>query len=77
MQNGAALDSLNRNPISAEKLKSKITVLKNSKDTTTKPLSPLFAIDAEYDAFKERHSKAKVKRKNLEGFSGDCFIFNI
>jgi len=74
LQNGAALDSLNRNPISAEKLKSKITVLKNSKDTTTKPLSPLFAIDAEYDAFKERHSKAKVKRKNLEGFSGDCFI---
>ncbi len=71
---GAALDSLNRNPISAQKLKSKITVLKNSKDTTSKPLAPLFSIDAEYDAFKERHAKAKVKRKPLEGFSGDCFI---
>ena len=71
---GAALDSLNRNPISAQKLKSKITVLRNSKDTTSKPLAPLFSIDAEYDAFKERHAKAKVKRRSLEGFSGDCFI---
>lgn len=71
---GAALDSLNRNPISVQKLKSKIEVLKNSQDTTTKPLSPLFSIVADYDAFKERHSKAKVKRKSLDNFSGDCFI---
>ena len=71
---GAALDSLNRNPVSVEKLKSKITVLRNSKDNTTQPLSPLFSIDAEYDAFKERHSKAKVKTGKLEEFSGDCFI---
>ena len=71
---GAALDSLNSNPISVQKLRSKIDVLKNSQDTTTKPLSPLFSIDAEYDAFKERHSRAKVKRKDLKDFSGDCFI---
>ena len=71
---GAALDSLNRKPISVEKLKSKIEVLRNSQDTTTRPLSPLFSIDAEYDAFKERHSKAKVKTRRLEDFSGDCFI---
>ena len=71
---GAALDSLNRNPISVQKLKSKIEVLRNSQDTTTKPLPPLFSIDAEYDEFKERHSKAKVKRKDLKDFSGDCFL---
>ena len=71
---GSALDSLNRNPISVQKLKSKIEVLRNSQDTTTKPLSPLFSIDAEYEDFKERHSKAKVKRKDLKDFSGDCFI---
>ena len=71
---GAALDSLNRKPISVQKLESKIEVLKNSHDTTTQPLPPLFSIDAEYEEFKERHSKAKVKRKSLEGFSGDCFI---
>ena len=71
---GSALDSLNRNPISVQKLKSKIEVLRNSQDTTTKPLAPLFSIDAEYEDFKERHSKAKVKRKDLQDFSGDCFI---
>ncbi len=71
---GAALDSLNRNPISVQKLKSKIGVLRNSKDTTSKPLAPLFSIDAEYEAFKERHSRAKVKKGSLENFSGDCFI---
>ena len=71
---GAALDSLNRKPISVQKLKSKIGVLRNSQDTTTKPLSPLFSIDAEYDAFKKRHSEAKVKKGNLKDFSGDCFI---
>ena len=71
---GAALDSLNRNPISVQKLKSKIEVLRNSQDTTTQPLAPLFSIDAEYQEFKERHSKAKVKRRDLKDFSGDCFI---
>ena len=71
---GAALDSLNRNPISVQKLKSKIEVLRNSKDTTTEPLPPLFSIDAEYEEFKKRHSKAKVKRRDLKNFSGDCFI---
>ena len=71
---GSALDSLNRNSISVQKLRSKIDVLRNSQDTTTKPLSPLFSIDAEYEDFKERHSKAKVKRKDLKNFSGNCFI---
>ena len=67
---GAALDSLNRNPISVEKLKSKINVLKNSHDTTTKPLPPLFAIDAEYEAFKERHRKGKSKKKRIRRIYG-------
>ncbi len=71
---GAALDSLNRKPISIQKLKSKIEVLRNSQDTTTQPLPPLFSIDAEYEEFKNRHSKAKVKKGSLENFSGDCFI---
>ena len=71
---GAALDSFGRKPISVEKLKSRISVLRNSHDTTTKPLPPLFSIDAEYDEFKKRHSKAKVKRRTLENFEGDCFI---
>ena len=34
-----------------EKLKSKIQVLKSSKDTTSEPLKPLFTTDAEYAEF--------------------------
>ena len=71
---GAAIDSINQLPISVEKLKSKINVLKISKDTTTIPLKPLFSIDAEYEEFKARHDKSKVKTKNLKDFTGDCFI---
>ena len=71
---GAALDSVNNKPINIEILKSKIDVLKHSKDTTTTPLSPLFTIEEEYNQFKERHSQDKVKRGSLENFSGDCFV---
>ncbi len=71
---GAALDSVNSSPISTQKLKSKIEVLKISHDDTTEPLKPLFSIDAEYDQFKNRHAKAIVKKGSLQGFKGDCFI---
>ncbi len=71
---GAALDSINANPISVEKLKSKIEVLKVSQDTATMPLKPLFTIDAEYDEFKQRHARNKVKRAELDTYTGDCFI---
>ena len=71
---GAVLDSINTNPISVEKLKSKIQVLRISKDTTTVPLKPLFTTDEEYKQFKERHDKDKVQRKELNTYEGDCFL---
>ena len=71
---GAALDSISMEPISVEKLKSKIEVLKISHDTTTVPLKPLFTTDTEYEAFKARHDKAKVNKKDLKDYFGDCFI---
>ena len=71
---GAVLDSLSMNPISVEKLKSKIQVLRISKDATTVPLKPLFTTDEEYNMFKERHDKDKVSRKDLKTYSGDCFL---
>ena len=61
-------------PISVEKLKSKIQVLRISKDTTTQPLKPLFITDEEYTQFKERHDKDKVPRKELKTYEGDCFL---
>lgn len=71
---GAALDSLNSNAISKEKLKSKIEVLRNSYDDTTNPLEPLFKTNAEYEEFKLRHEKDRVKRADLKDSKGDVFI---
>lgn len=71
---GAALDSLNTKPISNEKLRSKIEVLRNSHDTTTNPLTPLFKTNVEYEEFKQRHEKDKVKRGSLENYKGDVFV---
>ena len=68
---GAALDS---HTITIEKLKSKIEVLKSSHDDTSNPLNPLFSIDAEYDEFKKRHEKDKVKRADFKTFKGNCFL---
>ena len=71
---GAALSSIENKPITNEILKSKITVLRDSHDNTTIPLDPLFSIDADYDEFKERHSKDCVKKGELKDFEGDCFV---
>ena len=71
---GAALDSLEMKPISVEKLKAKIQVLRQSHDTTTNPLKPLFVTDSEYEEFKERHNKDVVKKGDLTKYHGDCFV---
>ena len=61
-------------PITVEKLKSKIGVLKVSHDDTSNPLAPLFSIEADYEEFKARHDKDKVERADLKTFEGDCFV---
>ena len=71
---GAALDSLHAKPITVEELKQRIETLRNSQDNTTHPLDPLFKDEAEYKAFKERHDKTKVTKRELANFSGDCFL---
>ena len=71
---GACLDAKDMTPITVEKLKSKIQVLKSSKDTTSEPLKPLFTTNVEYEEFKTRHEKDKVAKKPLAEHKGDCFI---
>ena len=72
---GAAIDSItSAHPISVEKLKAKIEVLKSSHDDTSLPLAPLFSIDEEYKQFKERHNKETVKKGNLSTYVGDCYV---
>ena len=71
---GAALDSLNSPVFTNQELKQKIKNLKKSKDTTTVPLEPLFKDDNEYEEFKKRHDKDKIKTKSLKKHTGDCFV---
>ena len=71
---GAAIDSLTSPVFSNSDLKNKIENLKKSKDTTTKPLKPLFENKTEYEEFKKRHEKDSVKTKPLKGYLGDCFM---
>ena len=71
---GAAISSIENKTITNEILKSKIMVLRDSHDSTTIPLDPLFSIDADYNEFKERHSKNCVKKGKLDGYTGDCYI---
>ncbi len=71
---GAALDSINSDIITPDKLNEKIENLKNSKDTTSKPLDPLFINSEEYEAFKNRHNSKKVERTPLESYTGDCYL---
>lgn len=71
---GACLDAKDMTPISVEKLKSKIQVLRQSHDTTTQPLQPLFKTNVEYEEFKARHEKDKVEKKPLAEHKGDCFV---
>lgn len=71
---GAALDSVNSDTFTNEQLNKKIEFLRISKDTTTKPIEPLFKNEEEYKEFKERHDKAKVETKPLENYKGNCFV---
>lgn len=71
---GAALDSLNSPVFTNQELKQKIKNLKKSKDTTTVPLEPLFKDNNEYEEFKKRHDKDKIKTKSLKKHTGDCFV---
>ena len=71
---GAALDSLETESISCAQLEEKIINLRNSVDSTTLPLEPLFKTENEYNEFKKRHAKASVQKKDLNELSGDCFI---
>ncbi len=71
---GAALDSVSKSEVTSQNLSSKIQVLKNSHDKTSTPLQPLFSINADYEDFKVRHNKDKVKKEDLSSYKGDCYI---
>jgi len=71
---GAALNAISSKEITASELKEKLEKFKTAKYSESKPLSALFKDENEYNEFKKRHNKEKVKRADLEDFSGDCFL---
>ena len=71
---GAALDSLDMEPISSQTLEEKIEHLRTSSDNTSLPLAPLFETQEDYKNFQERHARASVKKAKLSSLKGDCFI---
>ena len=71
---GAAIESKNTKPITIEKLKAKMELLKSYKDNKDDHLQPLFTIDEEYREFQKRHGKDTIKRKDLKKHMGKCFI---
>ncbi len=71
---GAALASLDSQTINADILEKKIETLKNSQDNTSHPLKPLFETPEDYKNFKQRHEKATIPKKDLNAYSGDCFL---
>ena len=71
---GAALASLENEPITSRELEKKLEVFKDAKYTETKPLVPLFESEEEYKEFKQRHDKDRVKRGDLSTTKGDIFV---
>lgn len=71
---GAALASIESDSFTTRQLLEKLDSFKDAKYTETKPLDPLFKSEEEYNSFKQRHDKAKVKRGDISKVNGDIFV---
>ena len=71
---GAAFNSFETESFSTNELKEKLKKFKFANYTEGKTLAPLFETEKDYEEFKERHDKDKVKRNELKTYSGDAFI---
>ena len=71
---GALLDKVNKDIYTREEIYDILDRLKDFKEEDSNNLRPLFKSKKEYKSFLSRHSKNKVKRKNIVDYSGDVFI---
>lgn len=71
---GAALSSMDEKPIYFKSLINKLENFEAKSIAETNRLEPLFSSSEEYEDFKKRHEKSSVKRRNLSGFEGECFL---
>lgn len=71
---GAALSSVGQLETTFNKLTDKVAHLKTAASKEIERLRPLFTDDVELYEFNKRHEKNKVKRRDMDGFEGDCFL---
>jgi predicted CoA-substrate-specific enzyme activase len=71
---GAALCSINQQRVTFDSLLINFDKFDNGYITESNRLSPLFSDRKEYENFRLRQDRYKVKRKNLDTFQGDCFL---
>ena len=70
---GAALESEQETPVSIDEL---IGMMEKGVEMPfeLKRMEPLFADEADYDAFRVRHATATVKKAALETYCGNCYL---
>lgn len=71
---GAALSSEQEQIISLKDFVSMTEGMTEKGDNDIHRLEPLFHNEKEYEKFKERHDRAKVKRMNLKDYHGNSFL---
>ncbi|WP_053955343.1 2-hydroxyacyl-CoA dehydratase [Inediibacterium massiliense] len=71
---GAAVSSKEEEPILAKDLYNKIPSLDIKWEEDNPQIPPLFLNKEEYEAFKKRHEKHKVKRVDLKNYKGDAYL---
>ena len=71
---GAALSSFENYPHQLEVLMNRAGKLKDVFSKEVNRLDPLFKTPEEFQAFKERHSKAVAPRKPLSEYQGDAYL---
>lgn len=71
---GAALSSLNEQPVHYKTFLAELDAFGKTAIRETNTLEPLFSEPAEYAQFKARHQKNTVKRRDLAGFTGNCYL---
>ncbi|MBR1988987.1 MAG: 2-hydroxyacyl-CoA dehydratase, partial [Firmicutes bacterium] len=71
---GAAFMADNCEPVKLSDLMGRIGSVDSLAASSTKRVEPLFRDQAEYMAFRERHSHAQIKRRNLADCKGPLFL---
>ncbi len=71
---GAALLAENEESNSIQDLIRKVNSIDTLEDKSSDEIVPLFKNEEEYKKFLDRHQRAKVKRKNLLNYKGNCFL---